>query len=88
MTRTRWTAGNARGVAHAHVSGRTLCHAPAIAERYAWQELTRCPDCSRAAAALRPQSSGRVSAAWVADRARTLGDTPGPRAGAPPETER
>ena len=45
MNRVRWTAGNARGVAHAHVSGRTLCHAPSIGERYAWPIRSRCPAC-------------------------------------------
>ena len=44
MTRTRWTAGR-DGVAHAHVSGRTLCHVPAIEERDAWPTRTRCPAC-------------------------------------------
>ena len=48
MNRIRWTAGRS-GIAHAHVSGRTFCHAPSIGERYAWPELTRCSDCSRAA---------------------------------------
>ena len=46
----RWTAGNARGVAHAHVSGRTLCHAQAIAERDAWPAFSRCPACAAAIA--------------------------------------
>ena len=44
MTRIRWTAGR-DGIAHAHVSGRTLCHVPAIAERYAWPALRRCSAC-------------------------------------------
>jgi hypothetical protein len=60
MTRIRWSAGNARGVAHAHVSGRTLCHAPAIGERYAWPMLARCAECSRAAEALRPTTTGSL----------------------------
>jgi hypothetical protein len=44
MTRIRWTAGR-DGIAHAHVSGRTLCRVPAIAERFAWPTVTRCPRC-------------------------------------------
>ena len=51
MTRIRWTADRS-GVAHAHVSGRTLCHAPAIAERDAWPTLTRCQRCVAVAASL------------------------------------
>jgi hypothetical protein len=78
MSRIRWTAGNARGIAHAHVSGRTLCHAPAIGERYAWPELTRCPDCFRAAAALRPQSSGSLGQPGLSFHARpAITGTPG-----------
>ena len=90
MTRIRWTAGNARGVAHGHVSGRPLCHVQAIAERHAWPELTRCPDCFRAAEALRLQSSGRVSAPGASfHRAAGSRDiTPGPVArGRTPEPE-
>jgi len=49
MTRTRWTAGK-DGIAHAHVSGRTACHAPSIAERYAWPIVSRCPACAAAIA--------------------------------------
>ena len=48
MTRIRWTA-NRSGIAHAHVSGRTLCHAQSIAERDAWPTLTHCPTCRAAA---------------------------------------
>ena len=44
VTRIRWTAER-DGIAHAHVSGRTLCHVPAIAERYAWPTRARCPAC-------------------------------------------
>jgi hypothetical protein len=44
MTRIRWTA-NRSGVAHAHVSGRTLCRVQAIAERDAWPTVRRCPKC-------------------------------------------
>ena len=78
MNRVRWTAGNARGVAHAHVSGRPLCHVQAIAERHAWPELTRCPDCFRAAEALRLQSSGRVVSAPCSFHARpAITGTPG-----------
>ncbi len=89
MTRIRWTAGNARGVAHAHVSGRTLCHAPAIGERDAWPMLARCADCFRAAEAIRPQSIGPSSRAGrVPDRARVLGQHPGPAHGTPPEPDR
>jgi hypothetical protein len=47
--RILWTADRS-GVAHAHVSGRTLCHAQAIAERDAWPTLTRCPACLAAIA--------------------------------------
>ena len=49
MTRIRWTADRS-GIAHAHVSGRTLCHAPSIGERHAWPERTRCPACLSAIA--------------------------------------
>jgi hypothetical protein len=49
MTRIRWTADRS-GVAHAHVSGRTLCHAQAIAERDAWPAFSRCPRCADALA--------------------------------------
>lgn len=52
MTRIRWTAGRS-GVAHGHRSGRTLCHAPAIGERYAWPETSRCADCRALEAAAR-----------------------------------
>jgi len=44
MTRIRWTADRS-GVAHAHQSGRTACHAEAIAERHAWPAFSRCPAC-------------------------------------------
>ncbi len=49
MTRVRWTAGR-DGVAHAHTSGRTACHAAAIAERYAWPTVRPCPACVAALA--------------------------------------
>lgn len=49
MTRFRWTAGK-DGRAHCIVSGRTLCHAQATAERDAWPTLTRCPACLAALA--------------------------------------
>jgi hypothetical protein len=52
MTRIRWTAGR-DGVAHAHTSGRTLCHAPSIGERDAWPTLTRCPRCVAMVAEMR-----------------------------------
>jgi hypothetical protein len=52
MTRVRWSAGK-DGVAHAHVSGRTLCHAPSIGERDAWPTLTRCPRCVAMVAEMR-----------------------------------
>jgi hypothetical protein len=54
MTRIRWTADRS-GIAHAHVSGRTLCHAQAIAERDAWPETSRCQAC---VAALRSAGTG------------------------------
>jgi hypothetical protein len=44
MTRIRWWADRL-GIAHAHVSGRTLCHAPSIAERDAWPMVRRCARC-------------------------------------------
>ena len=44
MSRIRWTAGP-DGIAHAHVSGRTMCHVPSIAERFAWPARTRCAAC-------------------------------------------
>jgi hypothetical protein len=49
MTRIRWTAGR-DGIAHAHTSGRTACHAQAIAERDAWPIVRRCPACLAALA--------------------------------------
>jgi hypothetical protein len=45
LTRVRWTAGDAAGVAHAHMSGRTACRAPSVAERFAWPSVIRCPAC-------------------------------------------
>jgi hypothetical protein len=53
MTRIRWTADRS-GVAHAHVSGRTLCHVPSIAERDAWPIVRRCPRCVAMVAEMRP----------------------------------
>jgi hypothetical protein len=44
MTRIRWTAGR-DGIAHAHTSGRTACHAQSIGERDAWPTIRRCPRC-------------------------------------------
>jgi hypothetical protein len=49
--RVRWIAGR-DGMAHAHVSGRTLCHAPSIAERFAWPTVTRCTACVAAVATI------------------------------------
>jgi len=49
MTRVRWWADRS-GMAHAYRGGRTLCHAPSIAERDAWPTLTRCPRCVAALA--------------------------------------
>ena len=49
MTRIRWTSDRS-GVAHCIVSGRTLCHAQATAERDAWPETSRCPACLAAIA--------------------------------------
>jgi hypothetical protein len=78
MTRLRWSAGDARGVAHAHVSGRTLCHAPAIGERYAWPMLAHCPDCFRAAEALRPITSGSLGTPGLSFHARpAIAGSPG-----------
>ena len=78
MTRLRWTAGNARGVAHAHVSGRTLCHVPAIGERHAWPERARCAACLRAAEALRPTISGSLGQPGLSFHARpVITGTPG-----------
>jgi hypothetical protein len=48
--RAHWIAGR-DGIAHAHVSGRTLCRAPSIAERFAWPTVTRCTACVAAVAA-------------------------------------
>ena len=79
MTRLRWTAGRS-GMAYAHVSGRTLCHAPSIAERYAWPEFTRCADCLRAAS-IEPGPLGQPG---VSDRAPSWAP-PRPVRGAPPE---
>lgn len=47
--RIRWAADR-DGVAHGHRPGhpRTLCRLPAIAERYAWPTVTRCPACLEA----------------------------------------
>jgi hypothetical protein len=88
MTHISWTAGDARGVAHAHVSGRTLCHAPAIGERYAWPMRARCADCSRAAEAVRPTTSGLLGLAGPSSRVPDRDTTPGPvRGDAPSEPE-
>jgi hypothetical protein len=44
MRRVTWTAGR-DGIAHAHVSGHTLCRVPSIGERYAWPIVSRCRAC-------------------------------------------
>ena len=87
MSRIRWSAGK-DGRAHAHVSGRTLCHAPAIGERYAWPERARCPDCFRAAEALRLQSSGSLGQPGALHRAAGIGHHPEPAARESFEPER
>lgn len=70
MTRPpRWTAGDALGIAHAHVSGRTLCHVPPIAEPFAWPTLSRCPACLRAHDPECCHACGRLSVAMTADAA-------------------
>jgi hypothetical protein len=51
LTRVRWIAGDAAGVAHATASGRTACHAPSIDERFAWPIVTRCRTCLASLAA-------------------------------------
>lgn len=50
-SRIRWLAGR-DGIAHGRRPNapRTLCNAPAIPERMAWPEVTRCFDCIRIAA--------------------------------------
>jgi hypothetical protein len=53
MTRILWIAGK-DGQAHAYRWGRTLCHAPSIAERDAWPRLTYCPRCEAMLAEVRP----------------------------------
>jgi hypothetical protein len=49
MSRVRWLAGK-DGRAHCVISGRTLCHVQATAERDAWPIVRRCPACVAALA--------------------------------------
>jgi hypothetical protein len=60
MTRIRWSSDRS-GVAHAHTSGRTLCHAPAIAERDAWPAFSRCPTCAAASARMSGERDCRAA---------------------------